>query len=153
MRQLFKDAEHLFRMTGLFVIGVASLLVLRSVLVPTDFGLYGHFRAGAITDNAARVPVHAGREACELCHDDVTEARVGGRHEGISCETCHGALGVHAEDPSAVSPKPPAGRPFCVNCHRINGTKPETFPQVDPDEHAEEMECNECHDPHNPAVE
>ncbi len=153
MRQLFKDAEHLFRMAGLFVIGTSSIIVLRSFLVPADFGLYGHFRAGAIADNASRLLVHAGHETCEICHDTVAATRTGGRHERIGCESCHGALADHAEDPSSVTPEPPAARMLCVRCHRVNGTRPEAFPQVDPDEHAEEMECNECHDPHDPTVE
>jgi hypothetical protein len=43
----FRDAEHLARLAGLFLAGAALFVVLRAALVPDDFGVYGHYRAGA----------------------------------------------------------------------------------------------------------
>ena len=50
MRELFKDKEHLFRMAGLFGVGLLVFVVLRGVLIPADFGDLGHYRASALDD-------------------------------------------------------------------------------------------------------
>ena len=38
------------------------------LLVPSDFGVYGFYRAGALNDVKARPIAYAGRAACEECH-------------------------------------------------------------------------------------
>ena len=150
MRELFRDKEHLVRMAGLFAIGFLLFVVLRGILIPADFGEFGHFRGGALDDNRSVAPVFAGRAACEDCHDDVATERVGGAHGSVGCEACHGALALHAEDPSVVLPELPAAMSLCRSCHQINVARPEWFPQVESDEHSEGEACNECHMPHNP---
>ena len=87
----FRDYEHVLRMAAVFAAAIVFFLVWRSWMVPRDFGVYGHFRAGAIADAAARTPGFAGQAACIECHDDVQKARLAGRHAGIGCEACHGA--------------------------------------------------------------
>jgi hypothetical protein len=84
----FKDREHLFRLGGLSIAGVLVFLVVQALLVPKGFGVYGHFRAGALDDNRARKISFAGRTTCEACHSDVVGAQ-GGKHAGIGCEACH----------------------------------------------------------------
>ena len=59
----FRDFEHLLRMAAIFVAGAVLFIVVRGLLVPEDFGVYGHFRAGALDDNRQRPLVHAGAEA------------------------------------------------------------------------------------------
>jgi cytochrome c553 len=70
----------------------------------------------------------------------------------VACETCHGPLAKHADDPSAVAPKLPAVAALCVRCHEKDTAKPKTFPQVVSTEHSGGMACNECHKPHNPQL-
>ena len=70
---IFKDAGHLFRFAGLFVIGFLTLLGIRGYVVPKSFGQYGHYRGDAITEIAAHPVQFAGHEACETCHTDVLE--------------------------------------------------------------------------------
>ena len=48
MGVLFGHKEHLLRVAGLFVAGVLAFLVLQAFLVPRGFGVYGHYRAGAL---------------------------------------------------------------------------------------------------------
>ena len=153
MRELFKDKEHLVRMAGLFAAGLLVFVVFRGILIPADFGEYGHFRAGALEDNRGAAPVFAGRAACEECHDDVAAERVGSAHGSVGCEAGHGALASHAEDPSVVLPELPEATPMCLSCHQRSVSKPEWFPQVVPDEHSEGEACSECHMPHNPGFE
>jgi hypothetical protein len=149
MRRLFQDKEHLVRMAGLFLAGLAVFLVVRALLVPRDFHEYGHFRTGALADNSARAAVHAGREACASCHPDVVEARKGSRHDAIGCEACHGASGAHAADPG-VKPARPEARSLCLGCHRKDPASPKNFPQVIPEDHMGGGACGTCHKPHHP---
>ena len=60
----WQDAEHLFRLAALFVLGLVLFLVVRAWLVPENFGAYGHYRPGAV-DAAVALPIrHAGRAVC-----------------------------------------------------------------------------------------
>ncbi len=147
-----KDKEHLARMAGLFAVGVLGFFVLRYFLVPPGFGLYGHYRAGALDDAAAR-PLHfAGRSTCEACHTDIVAARKGSRHERIACETCHGGLIAHATAAEAVKPVRPDTRTLCVRCHQASAWKPRAFPQINVAEHSADGPCTACHQPHAPKM-
>jgi hypothetical protein len=150
MRNFLRDREHLARMAILFMAGLAVFLAARQLLVPRGFHEYGHFRAAALADNAARPIAYAGREACESCHAEVAEARRGSRHAGISCEVCHGALAKHADDPGSVTPPRPDARALCLGCHRQDPARPKRFPQVHPEAHMGSEACDACHKPHRP---
>jgi hypothetical protein len=149
MRAPFRDADHLVRVAGLFVAAFLLFLVVRQFLVPADFGVYGHFRAGAIADNQVRPVKFAGQADCLACHDDVGTKRAAGKHARVACEACHGALAAHAADPE-TKPARPDGRSTCLVCHTANVAKPAGFPQIVPKEHAETGLCVECHSSHEP---
>jgi uncharacterized CHY-type Zn-finger protein len=152
MSRWLKDKQHLVRMAGLFAVGILGFFVLRWLLVPPGFGLYGHYRAGAIEDASAR-PLHfAGRATCEACHTDVVAARRGSRHERIACEACHGPLIRHANAPGEVKPALPDSRTLCARCHQASPWKPRTFPQVKVAEHSPDTPCTACHQPHAPKM-
>ncbi len=150
MKRLMADKQHLVRMAMLFALGVGGFLVARGILVPRDFGVYGHYRAGALADNMARTPAFAGQKACADCHADVLDTRAGSKHAAIACEACHGALGRHAADPENVKPDKPDRDGVCLVCHRENVAKPSGFPQVDPAGHAKGQPCSACHPHHHP---
>jgi hypothetical protein len=148
---LFKDAGHLFRLAGVFLIGTLTFLGMRVFLVPKSFGQYGHYRGDAITEMAAR-PMHfAGHQACEDCHADVLEKKKAGRHARVSCEACHGPLAKHADDPS-VQPAKLDTAVLCVRCHETNAAKPKGFPQVASADHSTGLPCDTCHQPHSPVI-
>ena len=148
----FGDYEHLLRVVGLFAAGLLVFLLLKAVLVPASFGLYGHYRADALEENAARAVSFAGHAACEDCHAEVVEVRKGSKHERVACEACHGALAPHAAgDESAGKPARPTAA-LCLTCHTSNVAKPAGFPQVSLKDHAEPGTCLECHKPHSPKV-
>ena len=128
MREMFKDKEHLVRVAVLAAGGFLVFLLVKALLVPADFGVYGHFRAGALDDNRARPLVFAGRQACADCHEDIVKARQGSKHAAIGCETCHGPLARHAADPSALKPERPDKRDLCLGCHQENAARPAGFP-------------------------
>ncbi len=150
MRDGFRHKGHLLRVAGLFLGGLLAFLVLQAALVPKDFGVYGHYRAGALQDVRERPLVHAGRAACVECHTEAAEAARGGRHERIRCEACHGPLGDHAQDPSAHPGVKPDPRVLCARCHETNAARPAGFPQVDTREHAGGEACASCHAAHDP---
>jgi hypothetical protein len=153
LRDLFGHGAHLVRVAAIFAAAVVLFLGLKVLLVPAGFGVYGHFRAGALDDNRTRPLVHAGRQACVECHADVPQAARGGPHERIHCEACHGPLGRHAEDPTAAKGERPDSRTICLRCHEPNVAKPARFPRVEPKEHSGGEACVSCHTPHNPGGE
>ena len=150
---VLKNARHLLALAGLFLAGLVAFLVARALLVPSDFGVYGHFRTSALADNRARPLVYAGRAACEGCHVAEATLLASGKHGRVSCETCHGPLGAHARDPEAAEGRRPDGRAVCLGCHAANAAKPRSFPQIQPQEHFAEEVCLTCHPAHRPEGE
>jgi hypothetical protein len=150
LKKLFGSGEHLMRVLLLFAAGLIAFLGLKALLVPKDFGLHGHYRAGALADNRAHRVSYAGRAACADCHTDEPAALAKGKHARVGCESCHGALAVHAEDPEARKPALPEVPGLCLRCHGKTSGRPASFPQIDPADHAGEGRCTECHSPHDP---
>jgi hypothetical protein len=150
MGRPFEHREHLLRVALLFAGGLVAFLLVRVLLVPEGFGVYGHFRAAALDDNRQRPLVHAGRKACFDCHSDVLEALRAGKHAQVACEACHGPLARHVEDAAAQKAERPDGRSVCLRCHQANVAKPASFPQVEVQDHSPEGPCLECHPAHSP---
>jgi hypothetical protein len=144
-------SAHLLRMALLFAAGLVVFLAVRALLVPQDFGRYGHYRPGAAEENRGRPLFHAGEGACADCHEDVAEAKAPGPHAGVRCEACHGPLKSHADDPEAVKPARPAVPALCLRCHREDGARPSGFPAVD-GSHGGGEPCLGCHKPHDPRI-
>ena len=57
----FHSYEHLLRLAAVFAVGAILFLGLRSMLVPSDYGRLGPYRAAALTENQARPVVYASR--------------------------------------------------------------------------------------------
>jgi hypothetical protein len=150
---VFKDAGHLFRFAGLFVLAFLIFLVIRGYVVPRSFGQYGHYRGNAIGEMAAKSIKFAGHEACESCHSDIADTKKAGKHAHVNCEACHGPLAKHADDPTALTPVKPDTAVLCARCHTATAAKPKGFPQVDPAEHSNGVACETCHQPHSPAID
>ena len=149
---VFKDAGHLFRLAAVFVAGLLIFLVIRGFLVPKSFGQFGHYRANAVTEIAARPIKFAGHESCEGCHADVLDNKKNGKHVGVNCEACHGPQAQHADDPTSVKPAKLDTAVLCARCHEANAAKPRNFPQVDTAEHSTGLPCDTCHQPHSPVI-
>lgn len=147
----FRTYEHVARMAGLFALGLAAFLLVRWILVPADFGVYGFYRAGALAEAAAMPMSYAGRERCAECHGAVIDERKGSKHEQVGCETCHGPLTSHTSG-DVVSPPKPDTKSVCVPCHTKMDGRPARFPQVDFKEHAGDALCVDCHKPHAPKI-
>jgi hypothetical protein len=151
-RVRFADYQHVLRMAGVFIAGVVLFLVWRSWMVPEDFGVYGHYRAGAIAEAASRTPVFAGQASCIDCHSDVQQVRATGRHAQVTCEACHGPLGVHARGETDVAPIRPSNRGVCLSCHIARPGMSIPFPKIIVNEHSESGPCTDCHKSHAPGM-
>jgi Cytochrome c7 and related cytochrome c len=147
----FRDAEHLARLAGLFLVGGVLFVVVRAALVPDDFGVYGHYRAGALADNASRPIAYAGQPACLECHSDAGGVKRAGAHAPVSCEACHGPLAPHAAGEVTTPPRP--GPTLCLVCHATSTGRPAWMKQIVPAEHAGEEGCTTCHQPHTPRIQ
>lgn len=117
----FKDAGHLFRFAGLFILAFLIFLVARHYIVPPSFGQYGHYRGAAMGEIAAHEVKFAGHETCEACHADVAEKKAAGKHAKLHCEACHGAL---VQAVAAPQGPPPGLYQRLVAFMVSNGPKP-----------------------------
>ena len=142
--------QQLRRLIPMFVIFIGLFLVIRHFLVPDTFGQYGHYRGDALIDIAATEPVHASKEDCYDCHDDIQEKLENDVHANLSCLICHGPGLAHVENPEADNIQKNSGREFCGKCHHLNAARStDVIYQVDISEHhIEEENCIECHNPH-----
>ena len=140
MRESWRDVAHLLRLAALFAVGILAFLVLRAIFVPAGFGELGHFRSGAMGDNAARPLSYAGRTTCADCHDQEAATLAGSAHARIGCESCHGAssgwLASHYAVPATHAKNVENGlvplenasarASVCLDCH-FGSAKPGQF--------------------------
>lgn len=126
---------------------VGTYLVARAFLTPASFGEYGWYRGAALEEIAARTPVYAGKQACEVCHAKIVQTLAKGPHQTLSCEACHGVSRAHAENPD-IKPLKLTGS-HCIRCHEANPSRPAWFKQIVLKDHYGEN-CTECHLPHQP---
>jgi hypothetical protein len=172
----FRHYGHVLRVAVLFAIGVGGFLVVRHVLVPSDFGRFGFYRAGALNDVKAKPIGYAGRAACEECHagtydppDDAkkpaadtvittaglswpVDKDVDNKHALLNCESCHGPLALHANDPEKTVRKV-GNDHLCLTCHREMPGRPKSQPQVIAGDHGDNDPCISCHKPHRPKTD
>ncbi len=101
-------------------------------------------------DNASRNSVHASKEDCFLCHDDIQAIVENDSHAGLSCLICHGPGLEHVDNPEADNILKKSGREFCGKCHHLNAARSaDIIIQVDINtHHTEKDNCIECHNPH-----
>ncbi len=149
-----KDIQHLLRVAVIFAAAFAGFLVVRTLLVPKSFGKAGHYRADAVDEFAQLPRRYAGEHACGKCHAQQASDKAKSSHRSISCESCHGALLAHVENPKSDTrprrPKEAEMRAFCGHCHARSLSKPGRFPQIKLSEHNPDAPCNMCHQPHQP---
>jgi hypothetical protein len=142
--------EQVKRLSIVLLVLIAAFVPVRRLLIPPDFGKYGHYPASALNDAIAMPVSYAGQGACNECHDDVMGEKGAGYHASLSCEVCHGPAFAHTENPDSVIPPAPRDRGYCPVCHEYVNSKPTGFPQIVSASHNPLKPCIECHNPHNP---
>jgi hypothetical protein len=149
-RLWYKIPEQIRHLLVPCVIILGGSLVARLFLVPSDFGVVGHYRASSVIQNAERQINYAGSLACADCHDREVSLKQSGYHKGVACETCHGPVASHTQDPEKIKPYVPKARSHCLLCHEYQPSRPTGFPQVVADSHNPVKPCITCHQPHYP---
>ncbi len=151
MKSFWKSLpEQVKRLTVIVIVLIFALIFVRGLLVPADFGKYGHYRASAIDEIISQEINYAGHGICLECHDDIVEKKQSSYHKGVSCEVCHGPAAKHTESPDEVSLRAPRGRGYCPLCHEYLPSRPTGFPQIVSASHNPMKPCITCHNPHDP---
>ena len=145
-----KLPEQIRRLSLLTVILVGLFILVRSILVPSDFGKYGHFRGSAVDEIISQKIKYAGQEMCSECHEDLAVSKKAGYHRDVSCEVCHGPAFAHTEEPGSVELLAPRERGYCPLCHEYLSARPTGFPQIVSESHNPMKPCVTCHNPHDP---
>lgn len=149
MRQ-FKLPPQITRLVILTIAIVGSYVLARQIFVPKSFGKYGHYRADAIQEIAAREPKYGGQESCNECHSEVLVKVAKFEHKTVSCESCHGASKAHGDDPDHHDAAK-LSSDLCLRCHEFNISRPAIIKQVEAKKHySDKGKCMECHIPHQP---
>jgi len=151
MKSFWKSVpEQVQRLSILLILIIVAFFIVRALLVPSDFGKYGHYRASAVDEIISQELRYAGSKACNECHDDIAESKTKGYHRNISCEVCHGAGYEHTQDPSEIVLEAPRDRGYCPLCHEYLTSRPTGFPQIVSSSHNPMKPCISCHEPHDP---
>ncbi len=157
--------NHVLRPLWLSLAIIALVLLVRSVVVPKDFGVHGHredgrnftfsfHRLGAIDDWKAVKVKYRGKKYCAECHDEKVEENLSSKHKNIQCENCHGPAIDHPDDPETLTVD--RSRDLCLRCHSYlpyPGNRRSTMPAIDPLDHNPDEACADCHNPHKPNLE
>lgn len=150
-----KLPEQVTRLGIVILAILAVVLSLRLLILPSllfsPFSAKPH-QAAKVEREMQKPPHYAGVATCRKCHAEQYDAKYAGYHKTINCENCHGPSAAHAanEKDKALMPRRPKDREFCLACHAYDRTRPNGFPQVDPQEHNGRKQCVRCHDPHDP---
>ncbi len=147
---------HLIR-AGLVLAAVVILfLVFRSLVLQgrvslPEFGLRPVMQGSNIGDWASKPFQFSTPKDCagSACHQEIYDMWATSAHGGASCETCHGPVQAHVQDPETpvqirLQPE------VCELCHAEVVGRPEGFPQINPAEHYPESTCTSCHIAHRP---
>jgi len=136
---------------------VALLLILRMVLVPSDFGvseqgyMYGWHRKSNEAEWQKISVKYKGSDSCKECHESNYETITSSPHADIGCENCHGPQGNHPEEPTALVID--RTRELCLRCHLKLPYKTSdrgNLKGISPEAHNPGSKCVLCHNPHDP---
>jgi len=166
--------KHIVRL--LLLTGIFGIVAISAKLYFTDksFGVYGHYRADAVTEIAADTPIYKGAASCQSCHGGPYAMWLKGVHKVVTCETCHGAAAKHpsaqlAAPPAPVDPRmhsriaaerldhvklaiPADTVKLCTLCHEKMPGRPATQRQIEVSRHVAGQQCIVCHNPHSPKL-
>jgi hypothetical protein len=156
--------NHVFRPLFVVIGIVAIILLVRTALVPKDFGvhergyMYGWHRKANEEDWKKFQVKYQGKEYCKDCHTDKYDSINKTPHRIIQCENCHGPAGtaegvVHYDPDKLPKLVIDRSRAQCLRCHfplPYPSSGRSKIKSIDPDKHNPDTECAICHNPHNP---
>ena len=143
-----------------FMVGGGFLI--KGLLVPESFGLYGSYRADAIDEEAGKPIRHGTNESCYSCHAFEAGIHRAGLHKTISCEFCHGPWADHVDGKKKIGTLPVKKgeeiTALCLRCHNteIKARPEQVIKTVAMPDHLKSQHvktshtCNQCHHVHAP---
>jgi len=152
--------NHVWRPLYVALAIVAVIVLVRTWLVPSDFGvhergyMYGWHRKSNEADWKAVKVKYKTTESCKECHKDKYDDIKSSPHAAISCENCHGPGLGHPDDPPTLTID--RSRELCIRCHfylPYETSQRGHIKGIDHKTHHPEAECVLCHYPHNPKRE
>ena len=152
--------NHVLRPLWVALAVVGLVLLLRSFMVPDDFGIhgrnftYGFHRLSNIDEWRAVTVKYRGNADCLVCHEENAAEASGSRHQGLQCENCHGPAMDHPDTPAVLAID--RSRELCLRCHALLPYPTSlrgALKGIDPASHYPEALCSECHNPHKPDLE
>jgi hypothetical protein len=140
---------HLARLGWLLAFALVAFIAFRASVGKISLALVDTNPRTNSQEWATRPVRFAGGESCDPCHQDLTESWTSSAHKSVECETCHSVAREHALTGAAMPPLT-GDASLCGLCHEQVFSRPEGFPQMDPEEHAGGQACTECHSAHSP---
>jgi len=142
--------KHIVRLITLIV----ALAVIAAFAVPLltvdSFYRFGHYRANAVPEIAAKEPVYQTPRYCYGCHSERRAMWSAGSHKTVICEVCHGPAQNHPQNAKMQIPTDAVR--LCTQCHEAMPARPRTQPQIQVAQHANGQQCTVCHNPHSPKI-
>lgn len=147
-----KSQSAVFRVSVVLLLVIIAFITIRQMSVPKSFGQYGYYRGNNVEEWVAMPPRYAsGSQACVKCHADESNALASAQHAQLGCQSCHGPLMAHVQNPRQSHPKVAGNAGLCGACHRQLVGRPDSkIRTVRVGEHSGGLECTKCHDPHRP---
>jgi predicted CXXCH cytochrome family protein len=142
--------KHIVRLILLIVAVVAIAAIAAPLLTADSFYRFGHYRANAVPEIAAKEPVYQTPRYCYGCHTERRAQWSAGSHKSVICEVCHGPAQGHPQN--GKLPIPSDAVKLCTRCHEAMPARPRTQPQIQVAQHAGGQQCTMCHNPHSPKI-
>ena len=142
--------KHIVRLIIILVAVLVVAAIAKPLLTVDSFYRFGHYRANAVPELAAKEPVYQGPRYCQSCHSARYAQWSAGSHKTVICEVCHGAALGHPQNGKLPIPRDTVR--LCTQCHEAMPGRPQTQPQIQVAQHAGDQQCNVCHNPHSPKI-
>ena len=144
--------KHIVRLLWLAIIAFVAAMAAREYFIDPSYYRFGNYRADAVVEIAALVPIIQGPESCQSCHAERHLAWSESTHRVVKCEVCHGAAGEHPDNRPLQIPDDPVR--LCAQCHEAMPARPANQPQIILGQHPYPSDvvlvCTQCHDSHSP---
>jgi len=144
--------KHIVRLIWLAIIAFVAAMAARVYFIDPSYYRFGNYRADAVVEIAADVPIIQGPESCQSCHAERHLAWSESTHRVVKCEVCHGAAGEHPVNGPLQIPDDPVR--LCSQCHEAMPARPANQPQIILGQHPYPSDvvlvCTQCHDSHSP---
>ncbi|MBF0230603.1 MAG: hypothetical protein HQK63_13620 [Desulfamplus sp.] len=157
-----KHALRIIMVVASVVLMAGVGFVVKELLIPKSFGLYGPYRADAIDEETQRVLRHGTNASCFGCHQYEATIHLTGNHKTISCEFCHGTYSDHVSNGRKIATLPVKKgdeiTTLCLRCHNteIKARSTMVIKTVGVPDHLKKQNvklthtCNQCHHVHAP---